>query len=79
MLRADMSPKPVYEQLKRLIHEEWKTRATATTGPDGRLSFRGFLGEYRVMIELPTGKVERRFHVRKGEPNDIVVNLTSDK
>ena len=31
MLRADMSPKPVYEQLKRLIHEEWKTALHATT------------------------------------------------
>lgn len=25
MLRAGMSPKPVYEGLKRLIHQEWKT------------------------------------------------------
>ena len=35
MLRADMSPKPVYEQLQRLIHDEWKTRRPAprmTTG-----------------------------------------------
>jgi hypothetical protein len=79
MLRADMSPKPVYEQLKQLIHEQWKTRAAATTDDDGRFSFRGFFGEYCVTIELPGGKVERQFRVCKGEPNDIVVTLTGDK
>lgn len=79
MLRADMSPKPVYEQLKRLIHEQWKTRAAAMTDDDGRFSFRGFFGEYRVTIELPDGKAERQFRVRKGEPNDIVVTLTENK
>ena len=79
MLRVDMSPKPVYEQLKRLIHEEWKTRATTPTDDDGEFSFRGFFGEYRVTIELPGGKVERQFRVRKGEPNDIVVALTGNK
>jgi len=76
MLRADMSPKPVYEQLKRLIHEEWKTRVTETTDAAGRFSFRGFCGEYRVVIELPGGKVERPFQLRKGVPRDIVVTLT---
>ncbi len=75
MLRADMSPKPVYEQLKRLIHEEWKTRVTETTDMDGRLSFRGFFGKYRVVIELPGGKVERQFQLSKGGPKDIVVTL----
>lgn len=76
MLRADMSPKPVYEQLKQLIHEEWKTRVSTTTDAEGQFSFRGFFGEYRVTIELPGGRVERQFHVRKGEPKEIVVTLT---
>ena len=75
MLRADMSPKPVYGQLKRLIHEEWKTRSTATTDANGRLSFRGFFGEYRVTIELPGGKVEWQFHLRQDRPTDIRVAL----
>ena len=77
MLRADMSPKPVYDQLKRLIHEEWKTRVTATTDADGRFSFRGFCGEYRVVIERPGGKVERQIQLHRGGPKDIVVTLTA--
>ena len=79
MLRADMSPKPVYEQLRQLIHDEWKSRVTTTTDADGRFSFRGFFGEYRVTIELLGGNMERQFSVCKGEPNDIVVTLTGDK
>ena len=31
MLRADMTPKPVYDQLWRLIHDEWTTRLAGTT------------------------------------------------
>ena len=43
MLRADMSPKPVYEQLKQLIHEEWKTRVSTTTDAKGRILVPGIL------------------------------------
>ena len=75
MLRADMSSKPVYEQLKQLIHEEWKTRVSATTDADGRFSFRGFFGDYCVLIEMPGGKVERQFQLHKAGPKDIVVPL----
>ncbi|MDD4785563.1 MAG: endo-1,4-beta-xylanase, partial [Pirellulales bacterium] len=79
MLRKDLSPKPVYEQLRRLIHEEWKTRLAGTTDGNGRLSFRGFFGEYRVTIELPDGKVERQFRVCKGQPNEIVLTLAGNE
>jgi len=34
--------KPVYEQLKRLIHQEWETTLQGTTDRDGRFTFRGF-------------------------------------
>ncbi len=77
MLRADMSSKPVYEQLKQLIHEEWKTRVSATTDADGQFSFQGFFGDYRVLIEMPSGKVERQFQLHKAGPKDIVVPLAA--
>ena len=75
MLRADMSPKPVYEQLKRLIHEEWKTRLAATTDAGGRLAFRGFCGTYRLTLDLPGQKLERRFSLTKGMDKDVVVTV----
>ncbi len=77
MLRADMSPKPVYEQLKRLIHEEWNTRLTATTDAAGRFSFRGFWGKYQLVLETPGGKVERSAHLRQDDPKEIVITLAA--
>lgn len=75
MLRADMSPKPVYEQLQRLIHDEWKTRANGTTDDNGRFAFRGFLGKYRLVIQMPGGKVEREVQLTRDGQAEIVVRL----
>ncbi len=68
MLRADLSPKPVYEQLKRLIHEEWKTRASGTTDAEGRFAFRGFFGTYRINVAIPGKPIEKQFHLAKAIP-----------
>jgi endo-1,4-beta-xylanase len=50
LLLADMSPKPACHVLQRLIHEEWRTTASGVTDADGRFSFRGFHGTYRIEI-----------------------------
>jgi hypothetical protein len=75
MLREDLSPKPVYEQLKRLIHEEWKTRASGTTDGAGRFSFRGFLGTYKVVTAIQGKTIEKQFHLEKGTANEMTVSL----
>jgi GH35 family endo-1,4-beta-xylanase len=77
MLRADMSPKPVYEQLQRLIHDEWTTRATATTDTAGSFACRCFLGKYRLVVQIPGGKVEREVQLTRDGPPEIVVRLTA--
>jgi len=75
MLRADMSPKPVYEQLQRLIHQEWQTQLAATTDADGRIAFRGFRGTYRLVIDLPEGKVQRQFRLERDSSQEISISL----
>jgi hypothetical protein len=75
MLRADMSPKPVYEQLKRLIHEEWKTTLHATTDNDGRFTFRGFCGKYRLVLEVHGRKLVRDLQVSKATRKEVVVTF----
>jgi len=46
-LREDMSPKPVFLALKKLIHEDWWTGPlTLKADGEGTVTFRGFLGEY---------------------------------
>jgi len=77
MLRADMSPKLVYEQLRRLIHEEWRTSVTATTDNDGRFACRGFLGKYRLVVQMPDGKVEREVRLTKDRSPEIIVRLAA--
>jgi GH35 family endo-1,4-beta-xylanase len=49
LVRADMSPKPAYQELMKLIKGKWWTaRQTLATDAAGRVKFRGFLGEYKV-------------------------------
>ena len=49
LLRKDMSPKPAYEALHRLIKGEWWTGPLELkTDAQGRVKFRGFLGDYAV-------------------------------
>ena len=76
MLRQDLSPKPVYEQLKRLIHEEWKTKASGTTDGEGRFSVRGFLGTYKVVVAIPGKAVQKQFHLGKGDTQEIAVSVS---
>ena len=75
MLRADMSPKPVYDQLKHLIHTEWKTRAVGRTNAAGSFSFRGFYGTYRIVAEGRGNRVEKEFDLKEGGPADLTITL----
>jgi endo-1,4-beta-xylanase len=70
LLRADMSPKPVYEQLKALIKGQWWTRANARTDSRGEVALRAFFGMHRVKAELPGGRVlEKEIHLKRGTEN----------
>ena len=52
LLRDDMTPKPAYEELKRLVKDKWWTRTQATVDPEGKAGFRGFFGEYEVTARV---------------------------
>ncbi len=65
-LRADMTPKPAYEALKRLIKGKWWTRVEIVSGPDGTARLRGFLGDYRLAV-------------RAGDKAAVVTDVTLEK
>jgi len=69
LLRADLSPKPAYVQLKDLIQRQWKTRCSGTTNAAGELTFRGFYGTYQVSVEVNGSRVVKEFHLEEGKPN----------
>jgi len=51
-VRRDMSPKPVYDELMKLIKGKWWTEATVETAADGTAALRGFLGDYEVKVSV---------------------------
>lgn len=73
LLRRDFSRKPAYDALRRLIREEWATRARLSTDREGRLRFRGFYGIYRLAAQWQGRAVTTRFAHFKGGPNVVRV------
>lgn len=73
LLRYDMSEKPAYKMLYHLIHEVWHTKASAKV-MNGKVSFRGFLGEYEAKIIADGKEKHFNFNLTEGE-NVIRVKL----
>jgi GH35 family endo-1,4-beta-xylanase len=49
LVRKDMSPKPAYDRLMKLVKGKWWTgEQKLTTDAAGRVTFRGYLGAYRA-------------------------------
>jgi endo-1,4-beta-xylanase len=64
LVRADGSPKPAYDALRRLVKEDWWVAPTTVrTDADGRLVVRGWAGDYEVggaTVTLAGGDAEVR-------------------
>ncbi len=60
LLRNDMSHKPAFDVLDRLINKEWQTEEDLVTDETGRAYFTGFYGDY--MVTAGDSTEERPFH-----------------
>ena len=49
-VRSDMTPKPAYEALMKLIKGKWWTRTEARVAPQGAAQFHGFYGDYKISV-----------------------------
>lgn len=49
-LRDDLSIKPLFYELKNLIHGEWKTDMKIDVGSSGEVAFKGFAGNYEITV-----------------------------
>jgi len=77
-VRKDMSPKPAYDELKRLIKGKWWTNTALETGADGTAGFRGLLGDYKVTVMLGGKKTaDEAFTLKKGEANRWSVTINN--
>ena len=76
-LRKDMSPKPAYEVLHRLIKEKWWTRTTVRTDAQGKAAFRGTVGQYRIAVTAAGRTAEpQTLELRRGPANQITVRTS---
>jgi len=71
LVRADMTPKPAYNELERLIKGKWWTKAQTTTDAEGAARFRGFLGAYEVNAQADGKKLTGTFRLDKTTPDKI--------
>lgn len=74
LLRFDMSEKPAFTQLKKLIHEEWNTRLTVPV-INGKASFRGFWGDYRITAHANGKSIPVSFKLSKKRENTASIRL----
>lgn len=56
IVRVDNSIKPVYNELKNMIHNEWSTEITVHTDENGYAEIEGFKGEYKAQINDMSGE-----------------------
>ena len=75
LVRADMTPKPAYQALMKLIKGKWWTRTEARLSRQATAHFHGFYGEYRVSAREGGREIVGIFAFDAKTPQPITVTL----
>ena len=75
VLRDDLSAKPSFDVLNRLINEEWHTKIENQILVDSQLKFNGFYGKYSVKIQQKGKTTEKQIELTKNGPEKITIKL----
>ena len=75
LLNFDMSEKPAYKVMKKLIHETWKTNLSLDSGSMNKVDLRGFFGVYNVTATANGKTVETKVHLVKGAANRFKITF----
>lgn len=75
LLNFDLTPKPAYTALQRLIQKEWRTETRIEVAPGADNRFRGFYGDYEVVIETDRGRCVERLKLARGSINEFTFTL----
>lgn len=73
LVHFDMTPKPAYYTLKKLIHETWKTELSLDSRASDSIELKGFYGEYEVEAFTRDKRIKTSFHLKKN--GERVVNI----
>ena len=75
LLRADMSKKPAYDRLLKLVRAKWWSFGNVYTNMEGATSFRGFYGSYKIVVEKEGKRAETTLYLTRGIDNKVKVQL----
>ncbi len=73
LLHFDLTPKAAYYKIKELTQKTWHTADTLTTDENGKLSFRGFYGDYAITVEKDGKTYEKQIKLSSKENGDFTV------
>jgi GH35 family endo-1,4-beta-xylanase len=76
LIRDDMTPKPVYNELKKLIKGKWWTQTDTKTDAAGKANFRGFYGKYEVSAQIGGQNLTSSFQLDKNQKRLLEVRLS---
>ncbi len=80
LIRDDMTPKPAYDALLKLVRGKWWTTLQTKSDDQGAVSFRGFLGDYEVEVSAPgCESVCLPIMLAQGGENEFVIELPAAK
>ena len=75
LLRFDLSPKPAYETIRRLVKEKWHTELEKDTNAEGSVDISGFYGDYDLEITVGEKTVKRQISISKNDQNDFKITI----
>lgn len=75
LLRFDMTPKPAYYAVKKLIEEKWHTEETVDTNEKGKARFKGFYGNYDVEITVGDENIKKEIKLSSKTDNIFYVEV----
>ncbi|MCS7264437.1 MAG: endo-1,4-beta-xylanase [Armatimonadetes bacterium] len=69
LLDENFQTKPAWERLTKLLSREWWTIKSGRTGKDGKFTFRGFFGRYKIEVSHNGRTHSFDVHLQKGQIN----------
>ena len=75
LLRFDLTPKPAYLRLKKLIGKVWHTEEETITNENGLADIKGFFGEYDVTVLVGGEEVKKTVNLSKNDSNEFEIEI----
>jgi GH35 family endo-1,4-beta-xylanase len=73
IVRQDLSPKPAYQALDKLINDEWRTSASGEADGRGAATFSGFHGAYEITVRARGHVSHHSIEVGPGRDNSFAL------